>query len=255
MIKPPLSNITVPIIENCARCGGTHENIVFMGLAQPITVGAKLYAHWAPCPTNGEPIINRISDTNFTDGLNGALATDFFDNGIRICNIVWLAGCVSDAEDVPDQLHEFLEESDHVQALFGFDSEALPTVGMVFEHIRQMNKYGFLVMVETPVPYSFSEKGTSWHAGWGYTQTKWFYTEALDPEFLGKVVEWKQRYHAAQYEKEFKKPLPEDKALVTSGAGEEALPHECAACSAMIDATKELCDSCRDRRDNETSPH
>lgn len=49
-------------LENCARCGETHYDIRFYQLTREIVVPSTLqiYSHWAPCPTNGEPILMRI---------------------------------------------------------------------------------------------------------------------------------------------------------------------------------------------------
>lgn len=39
-------------IINCARCGGTHKL-----MQRPLTNPTGRYNLWAPCPTNGEPIM------------------------------------------------------------------------------------------------------------------------------------------------------------------------------------------------------
>ncbi len=45
-------------IINCARCGENHINITAKPLSQPVFLNDEvLYTHWAPCPTNGEPIL------------------------------------------------------------------------------------------------------------------------------------------------------------------------------------------------------
>jgi hypothetical protein len=55
--------MTIKKFINCARCGLTHEMLDFKELAQPVldpNITARevaLYTHWAPCPTNGEPIL------------------------------------------------------------------------------------------------------------------------------------------------------------------------------------------------------
>lgn len=38
-------------IYNCARCGGTHKDLEIKKLSN------SDYSHWAPCPTNGEPVL------------------------------------------------------------------------------------------------------------------------------------------------------------------------------------------------------
>jgi len=43
----------------CARCGGDgHPGMTFMPLAHPVELDdGTAFTHWAPCPTNGEPIL------------------------------------------------------------------------------------------------------------------------------------------------------------------------------------------------------
>lgn len=44
----------------CSRCGGDHRAVEFRPLAQPFAppeAGGLAWTHWAPCPTNGEPML------------------------------------------------------------------------------------------------------------------------------------------------------------------------------------------------------
>lgn len=42
----------------CARCHGDgHPGITFQPLTHPLVLGLYEFTHWAPCPTNGEPIL------------------------------------------------------------------------------------------------------------------------------------------------------------------------------------------------------
>ena len=45
-------------VENCARCGGNHAEIVFKKFTHP----PERYTYWAICPTNGEPILMLVVD-------------------------------------------------------------------------------------------------------------------------------------------------------------------------------------------------
>jgi hypothetical protein len=69
---PLLPKMKITLLINCARCGGTHTDVEFKPLARPIMAAEDLldcmgkpydiiYTHWAPCPTNGEPIILYVS--------------------------------------------------------------------------------------------------------------------------------------------------------------------------------------------------
>lgn len=45
-------------VENCARCGTNHTVVEFERLLRPVEDSdGTHWTHWAPCPTNKEPII------------------------------------------------------------------------------------------------------------------------------------------------------------------------------------------------------
>lgn len=47
-------------VTNCARCGGTHEHVEVRVLAVPFAppeAAPVEWQSWAPCPTNGDPIL------------------------------------------------------------------------------------------------------------------------------------------------------------------------------------------------------
>jgi hypothetical protein len=45
-------------LNGCARCAGDgHPRLEFTPLTHPLEVGGVTLTHWAPCPTNGEPIL------------------------------------------------------------------------------------------------------------------------------------------------------------------------------------------------------
>lgn len=45
-------------INNCARCGGTHEKLEFQQLTRPMVESKN--THWAMCPVVHEPIMLRV---------------------------------------------------------------------------------------------------------------------------------------------------------------------------------------------------
>jgi hypothetical protein len=49
----------------CARCDEVgHEGMVFTKLTHPFEpTEGDVWTHWAPCPTNGEPILLQITMT------------------------------------------------------------------------------------------------------------------------------------------------------------------------------------------------
>jgi len=45
-------------VNGCARCHGDgHQLLTFTALTHPLEIGGETLTHWAPCPTNGEPIL------------------------------------------------------------------------------------------------------------------------------------------------------------------------------------------------------
>lgn len=61
------------------------------------------------------------------------------------------------------------------------------------EIIIDARKFGFLVQAATPCPRNFDDEG-GYSFSWGNYSTRWFYTEALDAEFLQRVVRWRTDY-------------------------------------------------------------
>jgi hypothetical protein len=45
-------------VVGCARCWGDgHKQLEFHRLTHPLVINDVELSHWAPCPTNGEPIL------------------------------------------------------------------------------------------------------------------------------------------------------------------------------------------------------
>lgn len=65
----------------CARCGGDgHVRLTFQSLTIPHECApGEVMTHWAPCPTNGEPILLGFVERGAASGLFGS-ATDGLHN-------------------------------------------------------------------------------------------------------------------------------------------------------------------------------
>lgn len=51
-------------LEHCARCHQDHDNLYFWPLTHPVEdPDGTQWTLWTPCPTNGEPILLRMSTT------------------------------------------------------------------------------------------------------------------------------------------------------------------------------------------------
>lgn len=60
-----LSTVTTTI-RNCARCNKDHRDLLFTALTYPIEdTDGTLWSFWAKCPTNGEPILLKLSKFGF----------------------------------------------------------------------------------------------------------------------------------------------------------------------------------------------
>jgi hypothetical protein len=67
-------NYLVGKLVDCARCGRDHKGIMLRPLERPIAMedGTLVFTHWAPCPANGDPIVQRIiePDREYDDCLH-----------------------------------------------------------------------------------------------------------------------------------------------------------------------------------------
>lgn len=120
----------------------------------------------------------------------------FFDESIRIDQIIWLAAC---GDQPPDALEEFLEGEDAatLKRVLGLkksqieDEDGEPIrAEELLSTIARSGKQGFLVQAATPIPTAFHEDGHSSH-GFGWCQLEWFYTETLDAPFVQRLLDWK----------------------------------------------------------------
>ena len=54
------SNLVLPKIRNCARCGGSHIHVPIQRFSQP----CRTHTHFATCPTTREPILVTVEDAD-----------------------------------------------------------------------------------------------------------------------------------------------------------------------------------------------
>lgn len=62
----PDEPLTIARVTGCARCGGSHEDVIARRMVRPFApaeAGGLTWTHWAPCPTNGDPILIMVTDT------------------------------------------------------------------------------------------------------------------------------------------------------------------------------------------------
>lgn len=130
-----------------------------------------------------------------------SLADMFFDESIRIETLIWLAACGHDQPS--DALKEFLEsqEPDYISGVCGvtYDEDTAPDEYTA--KLARAHKMGFLVQAATPIPVKFHDDGGISSHGFGYCQTAWFYTEAVDEAFAQRLLDWKASVIAKTKEK------------------------------------------------------
>lgn len=60
--------MTIFKLENCARCGGIHENLVAKPFERPVELefgtDTIIYSHWTMCPATQDPILVGIRETH-----------------------------------------------------------------------------------------------------------------------------------------------------------------------------------------------
>ena len=54
-----MAGLIVKRLNGCARCHGDgHDDLTFLPLTHVVECDCgETFTHWAPCPTNGEPIL------------------------------------------------------------------------------------------------------------------------------------------------------------------------------------------------------
>ena len=61
-----MSNKIVPIVRNCARCGGDHSDVEFFEFLQPVRIRIddlqQTLTHWAMCPRLTQPMLAIITE-------------------------------------------------------------------------------------------------------------------------------------------------------------------------------------------------
>jgi hypothetical protein len=129
------------------------------------------------------------------------IAETCFDENIRVEKIIWLA---AQADQYPRDVQEFFEDASAEEQSELLDikisKELADTlwhgdddnIGEIFSRLGCKGRLGFLVKAATPIPFDFREGGGYSHCGFGRYRTKWFYTDALDPDFIKKLVAWKE---------------------------------------------------------------
>jgi hypothetical protein len=122
------------------------------------------------------------------------VSQQLFDAAIRIEKTIWILGCSAMAND---ELCEAIEDDEEVAALLGIPEDVVAGCTDDREemaaYLYRQKKHGFLVQAVTPIPDYIDRK--SYRASWGCMRQAWFYTDALDADFVQRLVEWREDIH------------------------------------------------------------
>lgn len=125
------------------------------------------------------------------------------DASMRVAHIFDIGSIFAGFNSLPSALHEFVEDSsdEELQALFGESfgrcfkecQEDLPLAESFTEAAAAARIYGFVLVVERPVPMSFSENGET-HS-WGHYAVRAFYADQLT-DCYEQAHKWADEYVA-----------------------------------------------------------
>ena len=129
------------------------------------------------------------------------MASDFFDESVRINQVIWLTAAICDIDALPKSLEEdFLEdmEAADFRRIFpdypkhesedgdGDDEDEEDNYPEAWEYAQWLldsKKLGYLVAVQTPV----REPGDTTFS-WGYFSTKWIYVAEWNEEEVMRLA-------------------------------------------------------------------
>lgn len=148
-----------------------------------------------------------------------AMIDMMFDNNVRAEAIIHIPTML--AQDAwPDIAREaFMEdEPDRIWEEIGIEPPYdLDDEGLIFEHLTDNRKFGYLVKFATPVPQDIT--ADSHRLSWGYYSMKWIYAESYE-QACKKALDWREKFVARKREQ----------ALKDQADGEEQLKEYGPAC-------------------------
>lgn len=104
-------------------------------------------------------------------------------------------------EDEPDRIWEEIG----IEPPYDLDDE-----GLIFEHLTDNQKFGYLVKFATPVPQDIT--ADSHRLSWGYYSIKWIYAESYE-QACEKALDWRQEFIDRRREKALKEQADGEEQL------------------------------------------
>ncbi len=116
-----------------------------------------------------------------------------FENNIRAEAIIHIPTML--AQDAwPDIAREAFMEDDPEQIWESIGLEPpydLDDEGLIFEHLTDNSKFGYLVQFATPVPQDI--KADSHRLSWGYYRMKWIYADSYEQACIN-ALGWREEF-------------------------------------------------------------
>lgn len=154
------------------------------------------------------------------DGRNATINDQLEQATVRAEQILHLGTMLTQCDEMPRTLIEFIEELDnHIAKSLTTDMPWLQEMLTRWESEDRMTDaeerddfntlayrhacYGYLVQYATPVFTPRRDSGGEWNGGsfsWGYYSTQWFYGETLE-ETVSKALSWAEACRAAEITK------------------------------------------------------
>jgi len=145
-----------------------------------------------------------------------AMIDMMFENNIRAEGIIHIPTML--AQDAwPDIAREaFMEdEPDQIWGEIGIEPPYdLDDEGLIFEHLTDNRKFGYLVKFATPVPQDIT--ADSHRLSWGYYSMKWIYAESYE-QACEKALDWRQEFINRRREKALKEQADGEEQLKEYG--------------------------------------
>lgn len=122
-----------------------------------------------------------------------AIIDMMFENSIRAEVIIHITTML--AQDAwPEIAREvFMEDDpDQIWETIGLEPPCeLDDEGLIFEHLQDHRKFGYLVKFATPVPQDI--EADHQRLSWGYYTMKWIYAESFD-QACEQALDWRQEF-------------------------------------------------------------
>lgn len=138
------------------------------------------------------------------------------ENSVRAESIIHLATMLAH-DQWPDAAKEaFMEEEpERIWSAIGIEPPYdIDDEGLIFEHLMDHSRLGFLVSFATPVPQDIGHE--SWRLSWGYYRMEWIYADTYE-QACEKALDWRQEFVDRRREEALKEQADGEEQLKEHG--------------------------------------